>query len=216
MRRTWQESAPSIKAALDDVAPDEFVQKFIISKTASADDVAALAKELRRSPAALQTVRGAVAEKLKDAAIGSAKDEVGKFSQKGYNDALDNLRNKLPALFEPEEIAQLQALGRVSSYEMVQPVGAAVNNPNTAAAVTSSALDLLDRIANRTPVVGSTIQGLIRGAQQTDALNTSPMLTQPGGNVPLSTLIRQSPRGAIGLGGMFGLPALPGGEDERR
>lgn len=213
------ESTPALQAVYDGVEPDKFVAKFITGqgREATLQSLTNLRTLVQDDPQALATIRSQIAAHLKGRAINDAADEVGNFSYTSFNKALDGIgREKLALFFSREELAQLEAVRRVAGYENFQPRGAAVNNSNSAAAVTSNALDFLDRVANRVPVVGSTIQGLVRGAQQTNVLNTSPALTQPAQSVPLSTLIRQAPRGAIGLGGMFGLPALPGGEDERR
>jgi hypothetical protein len=51
---------------------------------------------------------------------------------------------KLKLFFKPERLRKLKALGRVASYETVQPKGSAVNNSNTAAGFAG----ILDRIAN--------------------------------------------------------------------
>jgi hypothetical protein len=213
------ESTPALRAVYEGIEPDKFVEKFITGggKEASLQSLKNLRTLVQNDPEALATIRAQIAAHLKSRAVGGAEDDVANFTYSGFNRALKAIgREKLALFFSREEIAQIEAVRRVAGFENFQPRGSAVNNSNTGAVVTSNALDFLDRVANRTPVVGSTIQGLIRGAQQTNVLNTSPMLTQPAQNVPLSTLIRQAPRGAIGLGGMFGLPALPSGEDERR
>ena len=165
MRRTWQESAPSIKAAMDDVAPDQFVQKYVLSPNASADDVAALARELRRSPQANEAMRSAVVEHLKDRALSGASDEVGKFSQSGYNKALNALERKLPSFFSREEIAQLQAAGRVASYMQVQPIGSAVNNSNSGAMVLGRALDGILGVSKYLPLGRSLVVDPLQSLQ---------------------------------------------------
>jgi hypothetical protein len=145
--RNWRESSPAIESALESPNPDRFVQDFIIAGSAKGQtaNVEALMHQLRRDPAAAQAVKESVVGFLKKGAIGTAKDEVGNFSQSGYNTALTQFGDaKLRIFFTPEEVAQLKALGRVSSYEMVQPKGSAVNNSNTA----SAAFGLLDRIAS--------------------------------------------------------------------
>lgn len=146
-KRTWEESAPGISAALDDPNPDRFVTDFILSKSnsASSPDVAKMMFTLRKSPEAMQALKENVLGFLKEAALGKGRaDEVGNFSASGYNAALDKIKEKLPLFFKPEEIAQLKALGRVASYETVQPRGSAVNNSNTAGTFAG----LLDKIAS--------------------------------------------------------------------
>ena len=140
-RRTWQESSKAVKAAIDGAEPDQFIQRFLLSKQATEADARALAQELTQNPAAKDMVRRSIVEYLKDQALNKAADEVGKFSQSGYNNALRDIRDKLPAFFSADEIAKLQAAGRVASYEMFQPVGSAVNNSNSGALVLGRALD---------------------------------------------------------------------------
>lgn len=151
-RRTWQESAPGITAALDDPNPDRFVRDYILSNTDKSQTahVERLLHEFHANPAALQAVKENVVGYLKSKALGGAADEVGNFSQAGFNGALKELGDaKLRILFSADEISKLKALGRVSSYEMVQPKGSAVNNSNTASAFAS----ILEKIAS-SPLIG--------------------------------------------------------------
>lgn len=146
-RRTWQESAPGIAAALDDVAPDKFVKEYVIGSGAkgATADVEKMIYTVRRDPQAMQAVKENVVGYLKSKALGGAADEVGNFSQSGYNNALSELGDrKLALFFSKDEISKLKALGRVSSYEMVQPKGSAVNNSNTAGTFAG----ILDKIAS--------------------------------------------------------------------
>lgn len=84
-------------------------------------------------------------EFIKSKALGGAESEVGVLSQKGLNAALRQIGDyKLKMLFTPEEIAALKANARVASYEQVQPAGSAVNNSNTAGAVSG----MMERMAN--------------------------------------------------------------------
>lgn len=166
-RFKWQESSPAIAAALDDPNPDKFVKNFIISGTDKSSNaaVSGLVDTLKKDPSAMQAVKENIAAYLKGKALSGGSDEVGQFSQSGFNRALRDIGDrKLALFFKPEEITQLKTLGRVSSYEMVQPKGSAVNNSNTASAVSS----LLDKIA------GSSLVGRLPLG---DA-----MIRQPAGN----------------------------------
>lgn len=174
---------PGLKAVYDGTAtPDDFIQKHVISPSASVTSTRFLVNELRRSdPAALEAVRGSIAAHLKAAAIGSAADETGKFSASGYNRALMKLGSrKLQQFFSPEEIAQIRAVGRVSQYTTVQPVGSAVNNSNSGALLMGQGLDFLDRLASKLPLlgVGPTVSTLTRGVQQSRAQNIGPALAR--------------------------------------
>lgn len=166
-RRDWQESTPGIMAALsDDAQPDRFVRDFVIgnSNKGATAHVEALMHEFHNNPAAQRAIKENVVGYLKSKALSGSSDEVGSFSQSAYNRALNDLGDaKLRLFFSADEIAQLKALGRVSSYEMIQPKGSAVNNSNT----TSAAAGLLDKIASskllaRIPLAEPAIQGPAR------------------------------------------------------
>ena len=194
MRRV--ERIPGLKAVYEGkAAPDDFVQQYVISRSAKALQTAFLAAELRRSdPQALEAVRGSIAAHLKTAAIGAAADETGKFSASGYNRALMALGSrKLSQFFDKDEIAQIRAVGRVAQYTTAQPVGSAVNNSNSATSLMGRGLDLLDRLSSKVPLlgVGPTVSGLMRGAQQRQAQDVVPALVrraaQPSQRAPGAT-----------------------------
>lgn len=156
--RNWRESSPAIESALDDPNPDRFVRDFIIagSNKGQTANVESLMHTLQKDPEAAQAVKQSIVGYLKESALGKGTaDEVGNFSQSGFNRAMDALGDpKLKIFFNADEIAKLKALGRVSSYEMVQPKGSAVNNSNTAGGV----VGILDRIAT-SPLVGKLPMG---------------------------------------------------------
>ena len=132
------EANPALRAAVEGAEPDKFFQARVLN--APVREVRAL---LDTVPEQAGAVRQQVVDYLKRQALGGASDEVGKFSQSGYNRALSKLGNeKLGAIFSPEEVAQLRSIGNVASYIQAQPAGAAVNNSNTAAAV----MNLLSQI----------------------------------------------------------------------
>ncbi len=181
------ERIPGLRAVHEGAAtPDDFVQKYIISRGAKAADTESLAAELRRSdPAALEAVRTSIAAHLKAAALGAASDETGKFSASGFNRALLALgARKLGQFFTPEEIAQLKAVGKVAQYTTAQPVGSAVNNSNSGALVMGRGLDLLDRLATKVPLfgLGPTVSGATRNMQQRQAQNIGPALVRQRGD----------------------------------
>lgn len=177
------ERIPGLKAVYDgQAAPDDFVQKYVISRSAKAEDTGRLANELRRSdPDALEAVRASIATHLKTTAIGAAMDETGKFSAASYNRALLALGpQKLGQFFTKEEIAQIKAVGKVAQYTTVQPVGSAINHSNSGALLMGRGLDLLDRLASRVPLLGlgPTVSAATRGAQQRQAQNIGPALAR--------------------------------------
>lgn len=189
-RRTWQESAPAIEAAIDGASPDQFVKKFVLSESAAFDDVSKLARELKRNPQAQAAVKSAIVGHLKDKALSGAADEVGRFSAAGYNRALNALDRKLPLFFSADEIAQLKAIGRVASYTTTQPVGSAVNNSNTAGMLAGRGLDALTGIANKLPfgrmAITDPIQSIMLSVGQSGAQKTLPGLLMHEPAIPLT------------------------------
>jgi hypothetical protein len=181
--RAWMqtvESTPALQAVRDGIEPDKFVRQFIVGNGSGASvmSVAQLRNQIGGHPEAMSAVRQQIAGYLKQKALGGAADEVGNFSQSNYNKALAAIGDrKLNLFFQPDEIHQMKAIGRVASYEQFQPTGSAVNNSNTAG--TAGAM-LLDRIANsallsKIPVLGSAVQpaaqNIVIGMKAGQAMN---------------------------------------------
>lgn len=169
------ENTPALQAARENLEPDKFIQKFVVGNTddASTKALFMLSQQLKGSPEALSVVRNAFAKHLKGAAINQQTDEVGKFSQSAYNRALSAIGDrKLAMFFSPQEVAQLKAVGRVASYEQIQPKGSAVNNSNTATALAGSLLDKIVGVSKLGGVmVGNpvaSIKGHITAKKATD------------------------------------------------
>lgn len=208
------ESTPALAAVRDGVEPDKFVERFITGggREASIQSVQALRREIANDPEAVAAVRGMLADHLKRQALNGAADEVGNFSAAGFRKALDAIgERKLRAFFSPEEVEQLQAVGRVSSYMTHQPRGSAVNNSNSGAMLVGRGLDFLDQVAGRLPIGQDTIRGVVRGVQQGQAQNVAPALVQQAQRT------RQGRLPAAGVStGLFLAPGAPRAEDDRR
>lgn len=182
----WEESSAGIKAAIDDANPEKFVQNYVIGngEKAAYSDVKSLFNTLKRDPEAIDAAKQSVLGFLKSRAANGASDEVANFSQSAYNKALADIGDfKLGLMFNRDEIAKLKAVGRVASYEQVQPQGSAVNNSNTAAGIAG----LVERIADN-PLVSK----IPFGRQ---------MIAEPGANIAASLRIKQAmnPAGAIAM-----------------
>lgn len=203
--RTWMqrvENNPALKAVVDGAEPDQFVQKFVLGKGATAADLRALRGELERAtnpqnlpvpydpakaaaagsaaPDSVQSIRQFIVSHLKAAAT-SNTDDITKFSNASYRTALRNIGDeKLSVFFSPQEIQQLKAVGDAAKYMQAQPAGSAVNNSNSGALMLGRGLDVLDRIANFIPLGGrDIIKGAIQGAQQTQVLRPQNALVLP-------------------------------------
>jgi hypothetical protein len=204
------ENTPALQAVRDGVEPDKFVQQFIVGggKDASFSAVAQLKHSIKANPVAMQSVREQIAAHLKSRALSSAEDEVGRFSQAGYNKALNAIgERKLRLFFSQPEIDQMKALGRVASYEQFQPVGSAVNNSNTAGAAGA----LLERVFSQSVLskipfgqaaIGDPLQNISVGLKAGRALDAPRALVAP-------QLAR--PRQPVG---MLASPAILMAEDE--
>lgn len=222
-RRTWQESATGIEAALAEGNPDRFVRDFIISPSnkASTAEVEKLMFTLRRDPEAMQAVKENVLSYLKSRALSGNADEVGAFSASGFNRAMNEIGDmKLRLFFTPDEIAQLKTIGRVASYETAQPRGSAVNNSNSAATLGGWFVSALEKIGNSS-LVGKIPMGdsLIR----TPAKNWSAQIGVKAAMDPYaaaSEAARAQSTGRLsdllGPGLLLAAPRAQGSDDQRR
>lgn len=197
-RRQWQESAPGIARALDGATADTFVQQNILASNAGARDVTRLAAELAGDPTAMQAVRGSIVQHLKDQAIGKGNSaQTANFSGRQWSAALSGIGDrKLGLFFDPTELEQLKAIGRVGTIETFQPRGSAVNNSNTAAGLGNllqGVSGLVKPFANKLPFGQQAI------SQPLDSLTLSLMergaMRAPAGL--LSTVPGQRPPGLL-------------------
>lgn len=166
------EASAPLKAVIDGIEPDKFVQKYILN--GNAKDVLTLRANLDSNPNLWNEIRGQVVNYLKvDKALNSANDEFGKFSQSAYNKALKQIGDaKLKILFSPDEIDYLKRIGRVAAAIQVQPVGSVVNNSGTSQAIAN----LLSRASNIPYVKELAINPLMNyrlQSQVSSALNPS-------------------------------------------
>lgn len=169
---------PALQAVRDGIEPDKFVQQFIIGNGADASvmNVAKLKHLIKDSPEAMNSVRGQILSNLKGKALNGATDEVGNFSQSAFNKAIDAIgERKLRLFFDKAEIAQIKAIGRVASYEQVQPKGSAVNNSNTAGTAMAT---LFEKLASN-PIVGKIPMGPQIAGNLSASLNARRALNAP-------------------------------------
>lgn len=214
------ERNPALAAAVDGAAPDNFFNRFVVRGNVgdvqamrdairpariNPDNLPATAEQIRALPRAegaqaLEATKNAIADHLKRQALGGAADEVGNFSQSAYNKALRDIGDrKLALFFSPEEIQQLKAVGRVSSYTQFQPRGSAVNNSNSGALVGGLGLDFLSKFASRAPLgLNDTITGFINGTQARQAMAPGRGLLVP--QAPTSFADAVGPQLLLGTG----------------
>ena len=211
------EATPALAAVRDGIEPDKFVSKFILGNgnEASVQSVENLAKLVNTNDAVKDTVKGQIAEYLKAKALNGAAEETGKFSQSAYNSALKAIGDrKLGMFFNPEEVNQLKAVGKVASYEQFQPVGSAVNNSNTAGASLGMMLDKLSKVPllGKVPfgeqIVSKPLQNIAAGMNAKQAMNVS-------GGLALSRP-KPSNGNQVFLPGLLGIGTIDQEEQKKR
>jgi hypothetical protein len=166
----YGESSPVVKAIVNGAEPDKIFQKFVIGGSVS--DAQSVAQNAPNAG-----VKEAILAHLKDKSLNGASDEIGKFSQSGFNKALNQIGDrKLELFFNPEELAHLKSVGRVASYAQNQPVGSAVNNSNSGALLLGRGMDLLNKTPFLGPMVGPALKNINVSLQQRQASNVLPGL----------------------------------------
>lgn len=144
------DAMPSLKAAAEGtVAPDDFINKFIIN--GKTDQVKKLSETLKQSdPAAWQEARAQMADTLKRAAFGENAAGDSPFSPARYMQQVRRLGvDKLGAFFNASEVDDILRVGRVGAYIKQAPNASAVNTSNTGSAVGN----LFSRIPGAGPAI---------------------------------------------------------------
>lgn len=205
------EQTPALKAALDENAPDKFVQQYILN--ANAGDVAALKKVLQGSPDAQAQARSQVADYLKRAAFGENPSGDKAFAADRYLKTLTALGpQKLALFFSPDEVVRLNLAGKVASDINSIPVGAkyGTNTSGTAAAIGNAVLGVLDKVPGGS-VLGVPLNFAKRefGNYQTQkaissALNPSTQVATESAAPIAPELVRAFQALGIGGGGLGG------------
>jgi hypothetical protein len=136
-RQRFQEIAndPAYKAALNDVDPDKFAQKYVINGTR--DNVAEMAQKFQNipdMPEAPQFLSAAGLRYLKNQAVKGVAGEEKWTGQASFNKAIKQLQdtNKFQTIFDPKTAEDLNKLGKVAAYIEMPPPGAVINTSGTA------------------------------------------------------------------------------------
>jgi hypothetical protein len=153
------EQIPAMKAALEGVEPEKFVNKYITQ--GGVDDVKRLATALRKDPETFNQARAQIAEDIRRAAFGEGVAGDAAIRPEMLAKKLRELKEKLPAFFEPEEIAQYNTAMRVANYIEKHPNAAPVNTSNTL--VSALMQNPLVNLAGKIPGAGAAI-GTIKAA----------------------------------------------------
>lgn len=136
------ERTPALGSALDEtVPPERFVEQFAVR--GSVNDVANMMRNLTNE--GRQATRQGVIDWIRQRAV-SGEGDTAKFSQSGFNRALQAIGDrKLELLFagDRQQLQTLRALGRASATAMVPPPASGVNYSGSGTTI----LDAIDRAA---------------------------------------------------------------------
>jgi len=212
------ERTPALRDLYDgNITPDDFVNKYVIGSAAKAADVQRLSRILAANPQAREAVRTSITQHLKNKALSGVPDDIGaaKFSASQFAKELQRIGDrKLRAFFDSDEVAQLQAISQVARLMTNQPVGSAVNNSNTSAALFSRVLNSMGNVGRGLKVLGigdqiGAIQNALRqrSARQVPPALAAPPAAQPPGSRLLPATV---------YGGLLPLSSAPPGQDYRR
>ena len=183
------ERTPSLKAAIDDVAPDQFFEKFILSKSSAVRDVKELVAEVKNNPEAFNNLRLEILRHIADNAVTKQGQAV---SPAGMNRALQSIGDdKLKLFFNPEELKHLKNLNAASRYLYSQPMGSNVNNSNTSSALLNMIgyMDVLKRV----PIIGPKLDSVSKGV--VNSVNAQIKISQ-GNNAIGKTATKKLPTAA--------------------
>jgi uncharacterized protein YidB (DUF937 family) len=148
--------------------------------------------------------------------VGVTDDETARFSAAGFRKALDQIGDrKLALFFGKEEVAQLKALSRVGTYTTFQPVGSAVGNSNSGAVLVGKGMDLLGGFGDKLKFagVGDQLNVLVRGRQQSQAINAAPSLVRRPQEQAITLRQLAAPPGMSAA--LFAAPLSPKGEQDK-
>lgn len=137
-RFALQDQIPALKAAAsDNVAADDFVRRFVVG--GKTDEVSAMAQLLQQhAPDAFTEMRQQIGAQLAAKGFGANPAGDARFNPSPYMQQMRAFGpTKLAAFYTPDELAQLNAIGRVGAYMNSFPAAAPVNTSNTASAIGS-------------------------------------------------------------------------------
>ena len=127
-------STPGLRAAVEGMEPDQFVQRFVIG--GKVNEIQRLAETV--GPEGRQIMASQMAAHLRNKAFGANVAGDGKSAQAAFNRELQRIgRPKLVALMGEEGADEMMRLGRVLAYIKQVPEGATPNTSGTGQMVTS-------------------------------------------------------------------------------
>jgi hypothetical protein len=193
-----QKSTPALKAAMEDMAPDQFFNKFVVRAPANEfkNTLSLLPEEGKRE------IKNNVIAYIKNSATNNNPDEVARLSADAMNKALIQIGEpKLKLLFSADELAQIKAIQNVAKREQFLPVGSAVNTSNSASTLIANLMERLagSTLASKIPLGGALVNEPARnisiGINSNRALSVPRAITQ--NQAPQSQSIMQMPASSL-------------------
>lgn len=160
-RFEMHEAIPAMKAvAQGEIPAERFFSTYVVNGTVK--EVTNMWAALR-DPAAKDAIRGQLAEHLRTAATGAARDEGANFGQATFNKMITSkgMPEKLRIILGDRALADLQRVGRVAEAAKSMPAGQKVNTSNSSQGVYNLASSLLNK-ASPVPVVGPMLADPLR------------------------------------------------------
>jgi hypothetical protein len=186
------ESDKAYKAAVNGkVAPDDFINKFVIN--GKKNDIDTMVAHLGADSQAREVMAAGIVNWLKSKANISG-DGTGTFSQSGFNKALQSVDPKILNIVGPEVNQQLKALGKTARNIQERPAGAYVNESNTfTSALGEKTANVLEKGANyvlggNIVPVGTMARNAITGAKESAQVKKS---LKPAAGVQLKDIGKQ-------------------------
>ncbi len=128
------DATPGLRAAVEGVEPDKFVQRFVLG--GNVNEIKRLAQEV--GPEGQEIMRSQLAAHLRTKAFGANAAGDGKAAQAAFNAELGRIgRPKLEAILGKDGADEMMRIGRVLAYIKQVPEGATPNTSGTGQMVTS-------------------------------------------------------------------------------
>lgn len=201
------ETTPALDALLKgNVRPDDFIEKYVISRSASVQDVTNLLGKV--DDGAKANIKAAIIEHLNKKAAGTSPKGAQQFSYSTFAKEVERIGDrKLAAIFSPAEVEEIKRLVRVGSVMNFNPKSVTINRSGTSQALLDLAMQM-----NKVPLLNKASQALIQApaaeVQLSNVLNSG-LSGIPGGI--LSDQLRARLAETGGLLGAAALGPVPAG-----
>jgi hypothetical protein len=196
------DAIPALKAAADgDVAPDDFIRRFVIN--GKTNEVKGLAQVLKTAdPASFQEARAQLADQLRRAGFGET-GQITKDSPFAATRYLKTIReigpDKLGAFFDAKEVSDIMTVGRVGTWMSSAPAKAPVSTSNSNVPVVNMMMKLPGL-----KYVGAVANHVARPIQNNNALKAALAAEVPSGTAALSDAQRNYLSYLLATGGAGG------------